>query len=364
MKKALLLFSVLLLLYTGCKKSAPAESAPVVNLAPTTPTLPMPADSAGFVSVSSALTWSCTDPNSDVLTYYIYFDTLNNPTKIVDTVKTASFKPDTLIAGKTYYWKVVAMDPSGLKSTGPVWRFTVSTIPAQVNIEWVLVEADTFTMGDRYAEGYANELPTHVVKIDSFYISKYEITFDQYIPYCDSAHLANLNDQGWGRGNLPVIFVSWYDAQAFCDAYNKTHDSIFLPTEAQWEYAARGGKLAQRFAGTDNSAGLSVYAWYNDAYSRTHTVGTKTPNALGIYDLNGNVWEWCRDWYDVGYYTSIKDSIAVNPAGANSGIFKVLRGGSWSDDSLNCRVSYRLVILPTGTGYNAGFRVVKKVTTN
>ena len=159
--------------------------------------------------------------------------------------------------------------------------------------------------------------------------------------------------------NLPVENVSWTDVQEFIKKINKyTRLEYRLPTEAEWEYAAKGGNKSQGFiyAGSNN---LNEIAWYKDnSDSTTHPVGTKMPNELGIYDMTGNVWEWCQDSYGAEYY---KDSPSDNPLGPKSGSERVIRGGSWDNDESGCRIANRSrYYLYDGDSYY-GFRLVLDV---
>jgi formylglycine-generating enzyme required for sulfatase activity len=153
--------------------------------------------------------------------------------------------------------------------------------------------------------------------------------------------------------NHPVIFVSWNDALAYADWMSKkTGKTWRLPTEAEWEYAAKAGQNL-KYAGTDN---LDMSGWYSgNSKRRTHPVGLKLPNFLGLYDMTGNVWEWCSDYYAEDYY---KNSQAKNPTGAKTGTSRVIRGGSWLFDSPNCRISKRSDAPQDSRNNNIGFRLV------
>ena len=153
--------------------------------------------------------------------------------------------------------------------------------------------------------------------------------------------------------------VSWNEIQVFIKKLNaKTGEKYRLPTEAEWEYAARGGSNSSGYI-YSGSNDINEVAWYG-GYDKsgnadeTHEVGQKQPNELGIYDMSGNVWEWCSDWYNDDYY---KNSPSKNPKGASSGVERVLRGGSWSLSYSVCRSSYRNRNLPSNSDYNVGFRL-------
>jgi len=232
----------------------------------------------------------------------------------------------------------------------------------------VFVQGGTFLMGDHYNEGYSDELPTHNVTVSSFSISQYEVTQGEY-----QTIMGNNPAYDYGVGNnYPVYYVSWYDAVAYCNArsaaeglipcYSDDGDDITcdwnangyrLPTEAEWEYAARGGQSSTgdwHYSGSDYIGDVAVY---NDTIGSS-PVGTKNPNDLNIYDMSGNVWEWCWDWY--GNYSSTDQT---NPQGAASGSFRVLRGGCWSYYPGNGRVAGRSHTSPSGSYTLLGFRVLR-----
>ncbi len=163
------------------------------------------------------------------------------------------------------------------------------------------------------------------------------------------------NSSTYGVGSdYPMYYVNWEEAQEFCKKLSQlTGKTYVLPTEAQWEYAARGGVKSRGYKYSGSNT-IGNVAWYSDNNSRsTHPVATKQPNELGLYDMSGNVWEWCSDWKD--YYSSESQS---NPTGPSTGVYRVLRGGSWINDAGNCRVSSRYDNYPSRRGINFGFRVV------
>lgn len=166
-----------------------------------------------------------------------------------------------------------------------------------IHINWVRVDSGAFTR--------MSDTVKHSVTVSSFYIAATEATFDQYDAFCEATHRAKPDDNGWGRGIRPVINVSWMDAAAYCEwASEMLGKTVRLPTEAEWEYAARGGNKSRgyKYSGND-SIHISDVAWFaNNSNSQTHPVAEKAPNELGIYDMTGNVWEWCSDWYDGEYY--------------------------------------------------------------
>ena len=225
---------------------------------------------------------------------------------------------------------------SGSSSTG-----NTITIPVKdgISIDMVRVEAGTFTMGAtaEMEDPYDDERPTHRVTLtNDYYIGKYEVTQALW-----KTVMGN-NPSGFKGDNLPVEMVGWDDCQEFIGKLNRITGKTFrLPTEAEWEYAARGGNKSRgyQYSGSNN---LSDVAWFLDnSGEMTHAVGTKQPNELGIYDMTGNVWEWCQDWY--GAYSS---SSQVNPTGANSGSSRMIRGGCWISGARSCRSSCRYYYSP------------------
>ncbi|MDY0296023.1 MAG: bifunctional serine/threonine-protein kinase/formylglycine-generating enzyme family protein [Acidobacteriota bacterium] len=227
---------------------------------------------------------------------------------------------------------------------------------SSLGIEWVRVPAGEFSMG---SNEHSFEKPVHRVYLDTYYISKYEVTFDQYDAFCNATGRSKPSDQGWGRGSRPVINVSWEDAVAFCRWLSqKTGKTVRLPTEAEWEKAAKGGNNSRgyTYSGSNN---VGAVAWYDDnSGSETHPVGQKSANELGIHDMSGNVWEWCSDWYDKDYYSR---SPARNPTGPSSGSRRVQRGGGWVIIASYCRSAFRFGSLPSLRGGILGFRPVMEL---
>ncbi len=233
------------------------------------------------------------------------------------------------------------------------------TFKDEFGIEWVWVEGGTFEMGctGEQSNCASDEKPAHTVTVDGFYMSKYEVTFAQYDQFCEATGRSNPNDKGWGRGNRPVINVSWHDAVAFCKWLSKrTGTTIRLPTEAEWEYAARGGQKSRHYK-YSGSNDVDAVAWYDgNSSGKTHPVGQKQPNELGLYDMSGNVWEWCQDWYDNKYYAN---SPHRTPRGPTSGNYRVLRGGSWVYDAWIVRVASRGRYDPEYGNLDFGFRIAR-----
>ena len=219
-----------------------------------------------------------------------------------------------------------------------------------ISIEMVKVEAGTFMMGatSEMKAPYDNEKPLHQVTLtNDYYMGMYEV------PQTLWEAVMGSNPSAYKGDNLPVEMVSWNDCQEFISKLNSLTGRKFrLPTEAEWEYAARGGKKSRGYQYSGNS-NITDVAWYDgNSGSKTHPVGTKQANELGIYDMSGNVYEWCSDWY--GSYSS---SSQTNPTGAVSGWGRVYHGGSWCNDARFCRLSYRSCITPDLRGFNLGLRL-------
>jgi formylglycine-generating enzyme required for sulfatase activity len=211
----------------------------------------------------------------------------------------------------------------------------------------VFVQGGTFTMGRKHG-GDKDEKPAHQVTLSDFYIGKYEVTQAQW-----RAIMGNNPSYFISCDNCPVEKVSWNDIQEFISRLNAaTGKQYRLPTEAEWEYAARGGNQSRnyKYSGSNNVRKVAWY--YGNSGSKTHPVGQKKSNELGIYDMSGNVWEWCYDWY--GNYSA---STQRDPAGASSGSYRVARGGSWYSNAGHVRVSYRDYGAPGNRRDNLGFRL-------
>ena len=227
------------------------------------------------------------------------------------------------------------------------------TIPVKdgVSIEMIKVEAGTFMMGATPEMEIPDddEKPVHQVTLtNDYYIGKYEVTQALWQTVMES------NPSSFKGNNLPVEQVSWNDCQEFIGKLNSITGRKFrLPTEAEWEYAARGGRKSLKYQYSGGNA-ISEVAWYtNNSGINTHPVGMKQANELGLYDMTGNVWEWCQDYY--GQYIGRPQ---VNPLGDLKGTFRVFRGGSWLFEAAYCRVAYRAGGAPDYHRNHLGFRLV------
>ena len=209
----------------------------------------------------------------------------------------------------------------------------------------VYVSGGTFIMG---GDDSSDQMPTHSVTLSSYYICKYEVTQALWRAVMGS------NPSNFKGNNLPVENVSWYDCQTFIKRLNSyTGRNFRLPTEAEWEFAARGGNYSHHYK-CSGSNYIHDAAWYiGNSNKRPHPVGTKHPNELGLYDMSGNVCEWCSDWY--GSYSSYSQT---NPTGPNSGSSRVHRGGSWRYNARYCRTPERSSNSPDYCVNYIGLRLV------
>lgn len=241
-------------------------------------------------------------------------------------------------------------------------QFTGKTITISLNLpsgakslDMVLIPAGTFMMGspDNEQDREENEVPQHQVTITKpFYMGKYEVTQAQWEAVMNSDVLAF-----WRGKNLPVEYVSWNDCHQFIQKMNQLGQGTFrLPTEAEWEYACRAGTTTRYYWGNDsNYRQITQFAWFdNNAGYQPHEVGTKLPNAWNLFDMSGNVYEWCQDRY--GNYTS---NTQVDPTGSSSGSIHVIRGGYWLGDAESCRSGFRDYKNKDSGQTGNGFRLVK-----
>jgi len=269
--------------------------------------------------------------------------------------------------------------------------------------EIIFIKGGSFRMGSEI-DSDDDEKPVHTIQVSSFWLGKYEVTVAQFKIFISETGYQSDAEKGDGsyiwtgrnqekrsgvnwrcdaRGNVrkfsemnnPVIHVSWNDAVAYCDWLSRKTGQIYrLPTEAEWEYAARSGGKMHTYSWGNNLPGgriggniadeslkralgwSSICDGYDDGYVYTAPVGSYQPNELGLFDLTGNVWEWCLDWYDSGYY---KRSTQDDPLGPPSGTLRVLRGGSWYDEPTFVRCCCRGGDSPDSRSGGVGFRIVR-----
>jgi formylglycine-generating enzyme len=250
---------------------------------------------------------------------------------------------------------------------------------ASQKMELVAVEGGTFFMGNDYSVNQ-DEAPEHKVTLNSFYIGKYEVTFEEFDRFCSATGWEKPDDAKLGRDKNPVMNISWEAAVMFCNWLSRTEgfDRVYtikrdtnsttvtcdwnangyrLPTEAEWEYAAKGGNQSKGYAFSGSNNPEEVAWYFANSGGRPQPVGLKKPNELGIFDMTGNVREWCWDIYDKDYY---KKSPENNPTGPTTGLRRVYRGGAWNFKIDFLRITSREFMGPSKNYGNVGFRVVRK----
>jgi formylglycine-generating enzyme required for sulfatase activity len=250
-------------------------------------------------------------------------------------------------------WGITGKKPPKNASPSPSLQVSqwpqifTETLPGNIKLEMIKIPAGSFLMGTEEAEvirlckeygtdWYKNEMPQHRVNLQEFYLGKYPVTQEQY-----QAIMGNNPSYFKDNPKNPVENVSWDDAQEFCQKLSeKTGKKYRLPSEAEWEYACRAGTQTRYYFG-DNAELLEEYAWYyGNSGSKTHPVGQKKPNNWGLYDMSGNIWEWCENGWHESYENAPTDGTAWNENHSVLNI-RVLRGGSWYVDLSDCRSAFR-----------------------
>ncbi|MGA1868480.1 MAG: formylglycine-generating enzyme family protein [bacterium] len=246
-----------------------------------------------------------------------------------------------------------------------------------LNMQMVEIQEGVFSMGSSLTQGGEDESPVHKVQLKKFHMSETEVTVDQWGKFCEEG------ETDWDRwedvkkyspnGTYPICFVSWEDAKDFCDWLSEKEEKTYrLPTEAEWEYAGRGGLVNEPYPWggqepgathcnfgdkqeRDKEKDLWADPHIDDGFAYCSPVKTYPPNKFGLYDMAGNVWEWCHDWYCSTYY---QESPGKDPPGPPSGKLKALRGGAWAFHKEMLQVSNRFGIDPKTSAGFIGFRIV------
>ncbi len=357
-----------------------------INNPPALPTNPSPANNAPGVTTYPILSWTCSDPEADAITYDVYFGPSDPPTTQVATGQSVATLSRTGLAGNTkYYWRVNAKDSKGATTIGTVWSFTTGA--PVIAPSMVAVGAGTFTA--------AYQGQHTLVSISSFNMDKYEVTYELWSDIRNWGLVHGYTDLALGRNgynpvetNNPVTEVTWFDAVKWCNARSEkenltpvyctdsTQSTVFrtgqtiinndavkwiangyrLPTDAEWEFAARGGTQNHnyRYSGSDSINDVGWFEWNSGLY--THSVATKGANELGIYDMSGNVGEMCWDWS--GFMFPIGGTI--DPRGpATTQVQRMSRNGSFHETVGTCEVRRRISIDPYVGDFTEGFRCVR-----
>jgi formylglycine-generating enzyme len=321
-----------------CSKNS---SNPVDSGTNASPASPSPSDGAIAQPNSLSLQWSCTPSSGEALSYDIYFGTTNPPTTTIATSVSQLTVAQASLANLTaYYWQVVAKSSKGTSTKGPVWQFTTGIAGM------VLVQGGAFAMGSDSISSY--EKPVHAVTLSSYFIGKYEVTQKEWrdvVVWKQASATTPLdpNPTKLSGDSLPVANVSWSDIQTWLGYLNEkegltsSSKQYRLPTEAEWEFAARGGTKSKGYKYSGSNT-IGDVGWYVlNSGKNIHPIGKKGPNELGTYDMCGNVEEWCYDWN--GAYPSTPQT---NPTGPSSGDSRILRGGCYTLAlDYTCQSAYR-----------------------
>ena len=353
---------VVSILLGGCSDD---DTNPVFpdNQVPATPSNPSPADGATDQYRSISLSWTCSDPDDDPLTYDVFFGTANDPPRVAENQTRTGFDPGGLNKNQLYYWKIISIDDHYHSTVGSVWSFTTGeggdptedrefNLTDEVAITMVWIPAGSFMMGrrDNEQDSDEDEDSRHEVNIENgFWMGKYEVTQGQW------ETVTGGNPSHYDGENRPVEYVSWNDIHGFLSLID---DGFRLPSEAEWEYACRAGTDTRFYWGDDPGyEDIDDYAVYGNNHPQgTADVGTKRPNSWGLYDMSGNVWEWCEDDYYSNYDGAPDDGSPRigNPRTS----YRVLKGGSWGAGGRSCRSAERNWYRPYLRSFYSGFRLV------
>lgn len=229
-------------------------------------------------------------------------------------------------------------------------------VDPSTGMEFAFVKGGCFDMGDSAGDGDPNERPVHQACVADFYLGKYEVTNEQFKKFKPQHNSGTSEGASLGDDKQPVVNVSWDDAVAYAGWLSKQSGQTYrLPTEAEWEYAARSKGREEKYAGGDQ---VEFLAWFNEnSDGKTHSVGEKRPNGCGLFDMCGNVWEWCQDIFDDKAYTR---HFGRNPVITDEDTNRVIRGGSWNLDAWSARCARRLAFQQELFGPALGFRLVRE----
>ena len=366
MKKTILILFTVVFAIISCSKDDNTNLPTITTLAITDIT-PTSAKSGGDITDTG---------DADITAKGVCWFTSQNPT-ILDFATDEGGNPSNytsiingLTVNTTYYVRAYATNSKGTGYGNELSFIAENIFPG----EKVSVAGGTFTMGSPNGTGGTDEEPEHSITLSDFSMSKYEITNAQYATFMNDIG-ANINGSfngveyldmvnidlqisytsgqfiaQSGKENHPVVVVSWFGAKAYAEHYGGR-----LPTEAEWEFAAKGGNSSSGYTYSGSNT-IDDVAWYiTNSGGASHPIGTKSANELDLHDMTGNVWEWINDWYDNNYYST---SPSNNPQGPSTGTYRVYRGGSWDGNAIYCRVADRGYNNPVFTNDNLGFRPV------
>jgi hypothetical protein len=313
-----------------------------ITYPPEMPVLVSPQNDSTINDSIIELAWSAQDPDSgDELIYTLFLDIMDPPIALIfQGQKYTTYRPYNLLPDNQYFWKIRVSDGKYVVE-GPVWTFrtppkledpqpaVLAKVTSKPRTDVVYIPAGSFVRSDG-----------ETITLSPFYMHKFEVSQKKY------HEVTGENPSYRQSDSLPVEKVNWEEAVAFC-----REEGGRLPTEAEWEYAARAGTQSDYYWGEDD---IKKYAWYfENSDKHTQPVGRKKPNAWGLFDMSGNVFEWVRDWH-----ASYLKSILTDPQGAESGNAKVTRGGSWYSDASSLKSGARFKNRPGFSSYKLGFRCV------
>ena len=343
-KRYLPLFIAILpvLAFFGCAADEAEKASSAYNSHDAAPTVNAGENINALVGKTVILQGSATDPEGKPPAYS--WELTSKPTDSTTTdLQGKNTATPTLYLDKagSYVAKLTANDGNYSASDS----VTVTAVPEG----FVFIQGGCFDMGNTFNEGDDDEKPVHTVCLDDFYLAKYETTQG------DWQRIMGSNPSSFKNGDdYPVERVSWNDVQQFIEKFNDQTDGKYrLPTEAEWEYACRERGEKVRYGMGKDTISYSDANYYRNVF-KTTPVGSYAPNALGLYDMSGNLWEWVSDWYDSDYY---KNSPKNNPQASNTGSFRVVRGGSWNSYPRYLRCASRDKNKPSDSGASQGFRL-------
>ena len=374
----IVLIGILLLIVIACNKSEVTEPEPEPE--PDTTYVIYPIDGSNDYEMGEQLRWGYNQTFNNYLKIDVYFGE-NENVELVKENSGVTYYPGNLEENTTYFWKIITTSFGNgqpeVVIEGDLWSFTTGTYP---EIEMIFVEGDTYQMGNSIGGGDPHELPCHSVTLNDFYISKYEITIHEYksfmwydsygsgriepinlisfnyaVMYCNSLSIIKGLDPCYtsnGTSNIDEWEYPFEDLECYWNT-----NGYRLPTEAEWEYASRGGiNWIDNYLYSGTTENVEDFVVNSNTSPILEEVGTKLPNQLSIYDMSGNVYEMCWDFYSGNYYSI---SPELNPTGPITGTNRIIRGGAYYSLLSCCRVAHRNSANPNDGCSDQGFRIVR-----